>query len=121
MCCQLGQGFKVIFGGGAGIVGVDAHGGVDPVILLGEWDGGVYAFGGTAAAADGEDRFDPGGFGAVENGGAVCVKLCTFEMGVGVYYLHLEKRPDFGEAFGVVFAAIRLGSFVDGIGFKGHF
>jgi len=65
-----------------GVVGMNADAGVNPVVLLGEGDGGVEAFGGAGAAADGQQRGDAGGAGTFEHGRAVFIEVVEFEVRV---------------------------------------
>ena len=55
-------------------VRVDADGGVDPIVFVGVFDGGVEFFG-AGTCADGKDVFDAGGASAIEHGIAIVREL----------------------------------------------
>jgi hypothetical protein len=80
---EAGEFGEPIFSGEFGFVGMDADRGVDPVVFLGERNGGVEAVRG-GAAANGEDFFDSCVASACEHGVAVGIELGKFEMGVRV-------------------------------------
>ena len=70
-----------------GVVGMDAYGGVDPVVGFGVGERGVEFFG-AWAGADGEDGGDACGLGALEHGFTVVGELGAVYVGVGVDEFH---------------------------------
>ncbi len=69
------------------LVGVDADGGVDEGVGIGEADGG-FEVRGAVAGADGEHGVDAGRAGAVDHGLAVGVKGFRIEMAMGIDERH---------------------------------
>src|SRR3974390_467747 len=74
-----------------GFVGMDADGGVDPVMGFRIGDGGVELFR-ARAYADGEKGVDAGRAGAFEHGVAVFRELREIDVGVGVDEVHGNRR-----------------------------
>ena len=80
-----GKGFEM---GGSDflcVMGMDAYSGVDPVVGFGVGDGGGELF---RAWADGEDRGDACGLGALEHGFTVFGELGAVDVGVGIDEFH---------------------------------
>ncbi len=94
MLCQPVEMLEVNFAGQPGVVGVDVHAGVDPVVLLGEWQGRIE-FGRPGAAADGEDRTHAGLLRAVEHLGTVSSELGEVEVRMRVDEFHGTKLSQF--------------------------
>ena len=80
--CELVELREVLLGGGLRVVGVNADGRVDPIVLFGERNRGVDALGGARSAADRQQRFDARRAGALENRRAVGVEFRGFQVRV---------------------------------------
>ena len=75
MAAELVELRVMFFGDGVCIVRVNAHRRVNPVMLLGERNGGIDVLDRTRAAADGEQRFDARGLARSSIAVAVIVEL----------------------------------------------
>ena len=81
MLCEFGEPVEMLRCEVSGFVRMGTNRRVDPVVLLGERDCGVQPIG-ACAAADGEQRFDTRGAGAIEHRVAVFVEWRAFEVRV---------------------------------------
>jgi hypothetical protein len=68
-------------------VGMNSHGRVNPIVLLGERQRGIELLG-TRSGADGEQGRDARGTGTVKHGVAVFRELREINVRVGVYEFH---------------------------------
>ena len=86
-CASLARVSRCVGSDFLGFVGMDADGGVDPVVGFGVGHGGIELFR-AGTRADGEDCVHPGGAGALEHGVAVVSELREVDVGVGVDQFH---------------------------------
>jgi len=83
----------ILFLGFGGVLRMDAHSGVDPIVVFGYCDGGIETFRTRTAAADRQYVLHACGLGALEHFGAVGVEVFGFEVRVRVnYFQYLACR-----------------------------
>src|SRR5690242_20351051 len=87
---QPGQAFEGLRDGLRGVMRMDADGGIDGLVLVGQTDAG-FKIRRTVACADDQHAFDAGSQGAVDDSFAVGIELRVIQVAVTID--HFRRAP----------------------------